>query len=748
MNSDSFAAKYRPRKLDDLIGQHVIVRTLKNSFIAKKLHHAYILEGIHGTGKTSTGRIMAATENCLDGSTLEPCGKCTNCIQIFNGTSVDVREIDAASNRGIDDIRELKKEIYFAPISCKTKYVVLDECLDKNSRVETSVGLIPIGVIVNNKLTVDVKSYNHTTGVIENKPVTGWFKNSGKECFKVKSEGKGITYCSDGHLFATPTGYKKLKELSVGDIIYRRGKKISYVQEQVILGSLLGDMSIQRNKSLNPIYNGIKKACRCRIRMIHGEKQFDYIDFKRDVLKSIFEFNKRDFMHSEFVGRITKPMRSYSSKTASCLSEIFNIVMDDTISSPRKKVTRKWLDKIDYIGMAIWFGDDGSTSWHNTKEGMKPSVNFHTQCFTRYENEIICDWLKEKGYNNKIYEYAKQGRNYCQIGFDVDSSIKFIKDISPYLHQSVRYKIDKMDNLENFNESIFKIDNEIMESVVEEVITEIKSIGYKNVTYDIEVKDNNNYFVSGSLVHNCHSLTGQAAEAALKMIEEPPPNVRFILSTTEPQSLKPTIHSRCIHLSFCKVGWLDLSAHLKQVCELEKIDFDEDALNLIAKNSSGSVRNCLQNLETVVAFMGKDKIILGETSKVLGAVDESVYFEIFDAINNAKAHDAIKLLDGMFLTGKQIATVINGFSNHLRNLLLFRTCVKAIDEYGFAEDEIKKFSFQASQFSPLVIARLLNLLIDAQFAINTNLNAQIYLEKFIFESIIEVIKDKKEKSKK
>lgn len=124
--------KYRPRTLSEIVAQEVVVRILKNSF--KNWHHLYILEGNLGSGKTSLARIMAASENCEKGPTLEPCGTCKNCTEIFSGKSLDVKEIDAATNNGIDDMRAIKEELRYAPVSCRVKYYILDEAHSLSSK--------------------------------------------------------------------------------------------------------------------------------------------------------------------------------------------------------------------------------------------------------------------------------------------------------------------------------------------------------------------------------------------------------------------------------------------------------------------------------------------------------------------------------------------------------------------------------------------------------------------------------------
>ena len=127
MSYEVFARKYRPQTFDDLVGQAHVSRTLKNAVAQNRLAHAYLFVGPRGIGKTSTARILAKSLNCVKGPTVTPCGVCDNCREIAAGNSLDVIEIDGASNRGIDDVRELRDNVRYAPAKSRLKIYIIDE---------------------------------------------------------------------------------------------------------------------------------------------------------------------------------------------------------------------------------------------------------------------------------------------------------------------------------------------------------------------------------------------------------------------------------------------------------------------------------------------------------------------------------------------------------------------------------------------------------------------------------------------
>ena len=125
--TSSLYRRHRPRTFDEVVGQEPVVRTLSNAVERDQVHHAYLFVGSRGTGKTSMAKILAACLNCERGPTVQPCGACDSCVAIARASSLDVIEMDAASNNSVDDIRELRDSVAFAPVSGKRKVYILDE---------------------------------------------------------------------------------------------------------------------------------------------------------------------------------------------------------------------------------------------------------------------------------------------------------------------------------------------------------------------------------------------------------------------------------------------------------------------------------------------------------------------------------------------------------------------------------------------------------------------------------------------
>jgi DNA polymerase-3 subunit gamma/tau len=127
MAYQALARKYRPQSFRDIIGQETLVRTLQNAIEQKRIHHAYLFSGVRGVGKTTVARILAKALNCIKGPTTEPDNECSMCLEITEGIDLDVREIDAATYTGVDNIRELREVTQFQPARDRYRIFIIDE---------------------------------------------------------------------------------------------------------------------------------------------------------------------------------------------------------------------------------------------------------------------------------------------------------------------------------------------------------------------------------------------------------------------------------------------------------------------------------------------------------------------------------------------------------------------------------------------------------------------------------------------
>lgn len=366
------------------------------------------------------------------------------------------------------------------------KLLIIDECLHPHTYIQTEVGRIPIGKLVNNRINVKVASWNFGTNKIEYKPIVRWLKRDKNLTFKVLA-GNSVFYPTSDHKIYTPTGKKKLSELNVGDEVITRNYQITYHQKQLVLGSLLGDASLNIVNSKRVSKKYVNKGTRARVKFRHGPKQFDYLSWKYKILINHAKTAPKLKNSSGF----TKLTASFST---SC--EFYDIIKP-TLINDVKSPNFEWLNEIDEFGLAVWYMDDG---------GLTNNVaRFHSNDFTYCENECLVNWLFNKfGIRSSIKTAKKKdGKSYYYVSLYRDSTKLLASLIAKYVPNNMRYKLPSSE-YDEYDE----YDNNIeIQDCCETSVSKILSIEpYKEtVTYDLEVADNHNYFAGNTLVSNCHN---------------------------------------------------------------------------------------------------------------------------------------------------------------------------------------------------------------------------------------------------
>lgn len=578
---DDIKLKYRPTTLDEIVGHSTAVKSIKNYFKKGNIPHAFLFVGNPGTGKTTMARIIANMLNC---------------------TETNIIEIDGAALRGVDDYDKiLESLVYKAWGDNPLKVVIVDECLGQNSRVNTEHGYMYIRDIVNKKLPIKVYSYNSEKCTIELKPITGWFRNSGKQIYATKFESTGTVYSSNNHVFITPNGEKKLSELKIGSEVYRKGIILNDYQKQFIYGSLLGDASLSRSGIQGNKNNSKFGGSKVRFKFIHGQKQKEYLEYKYSVLKDFVKTPIKYFTNKGWPNYKESSLCTFSTLSHQSFINIYNT----TTINNKKTVTTDWVSKLDWAGIAIWFCDDGSLA----KKGRSCTIS--TNGFTLDEVLLLQNLLKSKGVFANIKKDIKTGY-YLYIS--KEDCTTFINNITPFVPKSMAYKVyDK----EGCGSALKEINNSATIGLYIDNVVSIVSKKYEGVTFDIEVQDNHNYFVGNTLVHNCQEISSAAWSRLLKTIEEPPEHLYFILCTTNGVKVPKAFDKQRLqtyNLKDVSLEVLEEFIYTIWTKETSEDSLTDKMILAIAENANGSPRKALNLISQCIGLTEVEVLELLETS--------------------------------------------------------------------------------------------------------------------------------------
>ena len=737
--------KYRPQTFAQLVGQDAIATTLSNALCQRRIAPAYLFTGARGTGKTSSARIFAKSLNCIAVTepTDAPCGVCETCRAITNGSALDVIEIDAASNTGVDNIRELIERAQFAPVQCRYKVYVIDECLTGDTLIETSEGLVRIDdASLKGK---QVLSYSDVSNKWEYKKVLRWLDQGERQTLVIKTTHREIR-CTDNHLIRTDNGWIAAKDVKEGvkilspvnvavappstdtgwmaesadftQVINSRetltgGKSTTWMQSLTKLKSFAHfvpaaavtnltclPFSRKKGQEFSPS-NLIGRSIPTKKGMEFGtteprsllqtlknwmQKSWGlFTELSWEMVPSLIQTLAADFLDylghtglSSKIGWHIKPLafQPYALSSASSL-------MPDTGMSPfaakpfATPVSNQSLTLLNLPTIARSFQRNGFARLRlkDWLGGIWTTVLSHSHPTDALKFNFIQKDILLKKINSSLIgllgwdTLPKSDRTEGQVEE---------RPISTLLWEQTRLETGcqtlNLSQSPQWNTSL-------------ETIESVHLAGVERV-YDIEVEDNHNFVANGLLVHNCHMLSSAAFNALLKTLEEPPDRVVFILATTDPQRVLPTIISRCQRFDYRRIPLEPMVQHLAMIAEKEDISIADDALHLVAQISQGGLRDAESLLDQLSLLAGE--VTVDRVWDLVGAVPEQDLMALAEAIATSHSEAVLDHTRRLMDRGREPLIVLQNLASFYRDLLIAKTSPTRSDLVALTSPTWKK----------------------------------------------------------
>lgn len=268
-------------------------------------------------------------------------------------------------------------------------------------------------------------------------------------------------------------------------------------------------------------------------------------------------------------------------------------------------------------------------------------------------------------------------------------------------------------------------------------VIEIDAASNNSVDDVREIRENVKYTPAKSkykvyIIDEVHMLSQGAFNALLKTLEEPPSYVIFILATTEPHKIPATILSRCQRFDFKRVTVQDMTERMKEICEDVNVDIDQRALNLIARNSQGALRDALSILDQCMSF-SEDKIEYKDVVDLLGTVNIEQLFEMAQYVIKEDTKKCLEILNEFVIWGKDIKNLIDDLIDHFRNLMICKVSTELDEIISLPEETIQQLKHQSSLIETNDIIRILNILSQTQDNIKSSSNPRVLAEVSIMK---------------
>ncbi len=721
--------KYRPQTFAQLVGQEAIATTLSSALTQNRIAPAYLFTGARGTGKTSSARIFAKSLNCIAGTspTPTPCGVCEVCQEITKGNALDVIEIDAASNTGVDSIRELIERSQFAPVRCRYKVYIIDECLTGNALVMTDAGLMRI-----DDPTLQGRqalSYNENKQEWEFKPILRWLDQGIRQTLKLRTESSREIQCTGNHLIRTESGWIPAKDVKEGMKILSPapvavGNQSMNMELTVASGVMQEDISfaeipmgprytigmasynmsnrcapivpavVETNSSFRSFFNKKEKAF--KVFKFNGLDILTskVMDFGISVLKTSYQNQKRsiqpfwDWSMEHFLGM---PQLAFQMPTAAFpgLPGLMGLNKSNGFGT-RPKDYPHFVQNYGLPKMQAMGSNQSSPILNvtqNSIQSFQPSNRMAIESSSHSIGSMLLHLKVWLGGTWTMDPSPLVPGEVQQFSFIPKDSLKlnnlfclngsWIKAMKPKFKNSLesqqeininsyastpKHQDDGSLTLNNFRFHQWTTNFEIVESIEVDVVENV---------YDIEVKDNHNFVANGLLVHNCHMLTSAAFNALLKTLEEPPDRVIFVLATTDPQRVLPTIISRCQRFDFRRIPLDSLVQHLVHIAKQENIAIAPAALHLVGQISQGGLRDAESLLDQL--SLSPDEVSVDKVWDLVGAVPERDLMALVQAIATDNAETMLDQTRKLMDRGREPMIVLQNLASFYRDLLIAKT---------------------------------------------------------------------------